>query len=71
MSPFNKAFLELLEASDMTNADFARKTGFGTSYISQLCTGKVTDPSMSKAVIIADAFGISLQELWEQVQKHQ
>lgn len=62
---FTDAFNKLLAGAGMSQADFARSSGFGTSYVSQLCSGKVTDPSMSKAGTIASVFGISIQELYD------
>lgn len=62
---FTEAFKQLLSEAKMSQADFARLSGFGTSYVSQLCSGKVSDPSISKAGVIAGVFGISIQELYE------
>ena len=62
---FTTAFRKLLEESGMSQADFARQSGFGTSYVSQLYKGKVSDPSISKAGIIARIFGLTIQELYD------
>lgn len=62
---FTTTFKRLLDESGMSQADFARASGFGTSYVSQLCKGKVGDPSMRKAGIIARVFGITIQELYD------
>ena len=62
---FTEAFKQLLAQANMSQAEFARLSGFGTSYVSQLCAGKVSDPSITKAGIIAKVFGISVQELYD------
>lgn len=62
---FTEAFKQLLDKHGMSQADFARLSGFGTSYVSQLCSGKVSDPSITKAGIIAKVFGITIQELYD------
>lgn len=62
---FTEAFKQLLDKANMSQADFARLSGFGTSYVSQLCSGKVSDPSITKAGVIARVFGISVQELYD------
>lgn len=68
MSPFNKAFVYFLKEKNMTKADFTRASGFGSSYVSQLCNGKVTDVTLSKAAVIVDVFGITFQDLWYRIE---
>ena len=71
MRAFKDVFMELLEESGMTRSQFARAAGLGTSYVSQICNGKVADPSFSKAIRIADTFGISLQSLWDLIEQNE
>lgn len=60
---FSDAFKQLLAENGMKQADFARATGWSTGYIADMCTGRVKDPSLSRCIVIADALGITLQEL--------
>lgn len=41
----------------------AKRTGLSTPYLSNILTQKIKDPSSSKAIKIAEAFGISFAEL--------
>ncbi len=70
MSPFNKAFVSLLDEHHMTKADFVRASGFGGSYVSQLCNGKVTDVTISKAAVITKVFNITFQDLYDRIQQY-
>jgi len=60
---FADAFNALLDERGMSQADFARMSGWQTSYVSQISRGAIKDPSLSKAMVIARVLGISLQEL--------
>ncbi len=60
---FSEAFKQLLAEKGIKQADFARATGWSTGYIADMCTGRVKDPSLKRAQVIAEVLGISLQEL--------
>lgn len=60
---FKEVFNQLLDSRGWKQADFARITGMSTAYVSHMAIGKVRDPSFEKACIVADAFGITLEEL--------
>ena len=62
---FKDIFKKLLRESGMTQAEFCRKSGLQTSYVSQINTGKTPDPSFSKVCLIADTFEVSLNEISE------
>lgn len=47
----------------MTQAELARKAGLSTGYVAMLATGKITNPRWSMACTIADALGVTLQEI--------
>lgn len=53
----------VMSASGMTQADLCRATKMGSSKISQILKGRVTDPRLSTVVKIADALGVSLDYL--------
>lgn len=52
-----------MKVSGMSQADLSRATGMGTSKVSQILKGKVTDPRLSTAIKIADALNVSLDYL--------
>lgn len=62
---FASAFNDLLEERGMSQADFARAAGWQTSYVSQVSRGLVKDPSLTRAKVVANVFGVSLQELYD------
>lgn len=43
----------------MSQADLARRIGTSTAYVSQLCSGKIKEPSLTRAFEIADALGVT------------
>lgn len=59
---FAHSLLALLEKRGMKQIDLSRLSGIPQSAISAYCSGK-NDPSLSKAVAIADVLGVSLDEL--------
>lgn len=65
MSRFGEVIRELLAERGMSQAEFARRTGFGTSYVSQVCRGVVDDPSLSRCQVMADVLGVTLQDLYD------
>lgn len=52
-----------LQEQGMSQADFARKTGFSTAYVTMIVNGGVKKPMLDKAKKICDAFGCSIDEL--------
>lgn len=57
---YGKALRTILRELDVTQADLARRMGTSTAYVSQLCSGKIKEPTLSKAYDIADALGVSV-----------
>lgn len=57
---YGKALRTILRELDVTQADLARRMGTSTAYVSQLCSGKIKEPTLSKAYDIADALGVSI-----------
>ena len=58
---YGEALRRILRDSRLSQADLARAIGKSNSYISQLCKGKVKEPSVSLAFAIADALGTDVQ----------
>ena len=57
---YGKALRRILHELDVSQAELARRMGTSTAYISQLCSGKIKEPTLSKAYEIADALGVSV-----------
>ena len=60
--PYGEALRRILEKSDIEPAELARRIGRSRSYISQLMSGKIGEPSLSAAYAIADALGLTVQD---------
>lgn len=56
---YGKALRLILREVDMSQADLARRIGTSTAYVSQLCSGKIKEPSLTRAFEIADALGVT------------
>ncbi len=59
---FKDALNRVMDSQKLSQADLCRITGISTSVMSRYVTGE-TDPSLSKAILMADALQISLDEL--------
>ena len=53
----------LMDERGWTQADLARETGINTSNIAYLVNGKTKDPRLQTLLLLADAFGVSLDYL--------
>ena len=58
-----KKIRELRKANNLTMNELAKKSGTASSYISDLENGKIKNPSITKMEKIAEALGVSLDEL--------
>lgn len=52
-----------LEEQGMTPAELARAIGSPRSTVSALLSGRAKEPTLGKAKAIADALGVSLEEM--------
>lgn len=59
------AIARLLEERGLEPKDLRRGTGLSSAYISQLMKSKQKDVSLKKAMLIADFFDITLEQLVE------
>ena len=62
---YGKALRLILRDLDVTQAELARRMDTSTAYVSQLCSGKIKEPSLSKAYEIADALDVSVDRFVE------
>lgn len=66
---FGQAFSKLFRESGMTQAEYARRSGFSTAYVSMLLSGEIKDPKFTRACEIADALGVTLQDFHDLMRK--
>ena len=62
---YGKALRIIIKEQGIKQADLARRIGTSTAYISQLCVGKIKEPTLSKAYEIADALDVSVDHFVE------
>lgn len=62
---YGKALRHILRETGVSQAELARRMGTSTAYVSQLCIGKIKEPSLSKAYEIADALGVPVDRFVE------
>lgn len=62
---YGKALRRILRELDISQAELARRMNTSTAYVSQLCSGKIKEPSLSKAYEIADVLGVSVDRFVE------
>lgn len=64
---YGKALRTILRESGISQAELTRRLGLGskTAYVSQLCNGKIKEPSFSKGLEIARALGVSIDRFAE------
>ena len=55
---------ETREAQNMTQSDLAEKVGISRVSLSRIETGETLNPSVSTAIRIADALGVSMDFLF-------
>lgn len=59
---FSEAVVTIMERDGITQADLCKRAGISDAYASMLCNGKVVDPKWSRAEVIIEALGVSLDE---------
>lgn len=67
MYAFGKMMRKLIVEFDTSQAEICRATGINKQNISLICNGKTQYPSIQTCKLIADFFGITLDELWERL----
>jgi len=66
---YGKALRRILSEVGITQAELARRMGTSTAYVSQLCSGKIKEPTLSKAFEVADALDVSVDHFVELMRK--
>ena len=66
---FGQAMKILRQRKGLSQGDIHRATGFERSYVSDLERGRVKDPRLSTVILIANAVGVSVNELIETARK--
>lgn len=59
---YNEALRHLMHERGVKQVELARAIGRSRSYVSQLMSGEVKEPSLSTAYAIADALGVKVQD---------
>lgn len=57
-----RAVNALLDQSELTQADLARRGGFSTAWVNMVCKGKTKDITLEKAKTLCEVFGVTLDE---------
>lgn len=71
MYAFGKVMRRLIDEHNTTQADICRATGIGKQNMSVLCKGGTRYPSIQNCKLIATYFGLTLDELWELIEKEE
>ena len=66
---YGKVLAYYLDKQGISPAELARRIGSPRSTISALLNGRAKEPTLGKAKAIADALGVSLEEMAEMVFK--
>lgn len=69
MYPFGRMMRRLIAEHGVTQADICRATGIKKQNLSVICKGDTQYPSIQNCKLIADYFGLTLDELWALLEK--
>ena len=65
MYAFGRMMRKLIAEHGTTQAEIVRATGIKKQNLSVICKGETQYPSIHNCKLIADYFGLTLDELWE------
>ena len=68
MYAFGKMMRKLIAEHDTSQAAICRATGIKKQNLSVICKGETQYPSIQNCKLIADYFGMTLDELWEMLE---
>lgn len=57
-----------LHEKGMTAGELARRIGINRGSVYALMDGRASEPTLTRAKQIADALGVTLQEMWDRMQ---
>ena len=60
----SKAFRRYINELDISQSMLVQSTGLSRAYISALVNGKVADPSLRKARLVAHALGLTVDDFY-------
>ena len=64
---FGEMLLKLMNEKGISQAELARRSGVSKQSITELVKGRSKEPTFSKAKAIADALGVTLEDMAEMV----
>lgn len=60
---FGEMLLKLMKEKGISQAELARRSGMSKQSITELVKGRSKEPTFSKAKALADALGVTLEEM--------
>ena len=69
MYPFGKMMRGLIIEYDTSQAEICKATGIKKQNLSLICQGKTQSPSIHTCKLLADYFGLTLDELWDRLER--
>lgn len=73
---YGEVLMHYLEIKDISRAELARRVSnllgkrISRGQITELCNGKTREPTLSRAKAIADALGVTLQEMCDMMEEN-
>lgn len=61
----SEAFRRYMYGCNVSQAELVQKTDLSRAYISALVNGKVADPSLNKARLVAHALGLTIDSFYD------
>lgn len=71
MYAFGRMMRRLIEEHDTNQAKISRATGINKQNISLICNGRTQYPSIQNCKLIADYFGMTLDELYARLEEEE
>lgn len=71
MYAFGRMMRKLIDERGVSQANIVQATGLTKQNVSVICKGKTQYPSIRACKLIADYFDMTLDELWELLEKEE
>jgi transcriptional regulator with XRE-family HTH domain len=65
---FGRCVRQLRNEAGMSQIEFSERCGFYQTYLSRVENGKA-NPTLNAMEVIANALGLTIYELWEEIRK--